>query len=365
MTTAGLGAVRPASEKDVLRAAFHLLRQRMPPQWSFDVAQDEQVGRSQPDAVMHLRSPDGARAVVVIEAKTVLEARDVISVRDQLALTESAMPGSTGMVVARYLAKSVRDRLADAGLSYADATGNLLIRITTPGLYIADRGADRDPWRGPGRPRGTLKGEPAAKVVRALVDEPWPWKVTDLIAASKASTGSVYRVVDYLEAEALVVRDAEGRITVPDWGALLRRWSEDYQFLLTNAVSRWIAPRGIDALLSQITGGAEDAYAVTGTIAAAERAAYAPARNAMIYVADAARAANAWGLRATDSGVNVLLAEPAYPFVLNRPDKRSDGLKVVKPSQAVVDLLTGPGRSPSEAEELMEWMRVNEGSWRR
>ena len=34
-------------------------------------------------------------------------------------------------------------------------------------------------------------------------------------------------------------------------------------------------------------------------------------------------------------------------------------------TQVVVDLMTGPGRSPSEAEELLEWMKRNEQSWRR
>jgi hypothetical protein len=36
----------------------------------------------------------------------------------------------------------------------------------------------------------------------------------------------------------------------------------------------------------------------------------------------------------------------------------------VAPSQAVADLLTGPGRNPSEGEELLDWMRKNEGVWR-
>jgi hypothetical protein len=301
----------------------------------------------------------------VLEAKAVVEARDIPNLHDQLATMRQMIPSSNAMVVARYLAKPVRERLADSGLSYADASGNILVRAPWPGLYIADRGASRDPWRGPGRPRGTLKGEPAAKVVRALLDEPSPWKVTDLINYSKASTGSVYRVIEYLEAETLAVRDSQGQIAVPDWTALLRRWSEDYQFVRTNAVSRWIAPRGLDSLLSRIRSSEAGAYAVTGTIAAAEYAPYAPARTAMIYVADAARAANTWDLRGADTGINVLLAEPAYAFILDRPTLRHDGLKLVKPAQIAVDLMTGPGRSPSEAEELLDWMRSNEQSWRR
>lgn len=160
--------------------------------------------------MLRLTSPDGGEAAFVVEARTVLEARDIPSVRDQLATRTEAMPDTAGMVVARYLAKAVRERLADAGPSYADASGNILVRARRPGLYIAAQGADRDPWRGPGRPRGTLKGQPAAMVVRALLDGARPWRVTDLISSSRASTGSVYRVVEYLESEALAVRDKEG-----------------------------------------------------------------------------------------------------------------------------------------------------------
>ena len=35
------------------------------------------------------------------------------------------------------------------------------------------------------------------------------------------------------------------------------------------------------------------------------------------------------------------------------------------PSQVVVDLMTGPGRNPNEAEELLSWMQANEEAWRR
>ena len=43
------------------------------------------------------------------------------------------------------------------------------------------------------------------------------------------------------------------------------------------------------------------------------------------------------------------------------PDEFS---RLAAPTQVVVDLMTGPGRSPNEAEELLEWMKRNERSWR-
>jgi hypothetical protein len=84
--------------------------------------------------------------------------------------------------------------------------------------------------------------------------------------------------------------------------------------------------------------------------------------------------AEAWGLREAETGVNVLLAEPAYSIVLARRVDGPEGLQLAAPTQVAADLMTGPGRSPSEAEALidwarrspdfMNWKRHNERSWR-
>jgi hypothetical protein len=41
------------------------------------------------------------------------------------------------------------------------------------------------------------------------------------------------------------------------------------------------------------------------------------------------------------------------------------GLTLVAPSQATCDLLTGSGRVQSEREEVLDWMRLNDRTWRR
>jgi hypothetical protein len=84
----------------------------------------------------------------------------------------------------------------------------------------------------------------------------------------------------------------------------------------------------------------------------------------MVYVADAEKAANVWGLRPADAGANVMLAEPGFDVVFERSLTNKEGVVLAAPTQVVVDLMTGPGRSPNEAEELLEWMKANEGSWR-
>ncbi|MEU4404694.1 hypothetical protein AB0F88_09220 [Streptosporangium sp. NPDC023963] len=316
------------------------------------------------DALLTVTAPDGASVTLVMEVKTLVEGRDVAAIRDRLRHFTHRIPGSHGVIVARYLSAPVRKRLSDANLSYVDVTGNMLLNVPRPGLYVADRGADRDPWRGPGRPRGTLKGAPAAKIVRALLDHDRSWTVRGLIDVAGVSTGATYRVIEFLESEDLATRDASGAVTVLDWSALLRRWSSDYGFVGNSRVTRWIAPRGLPDLVRRAVGSPVK-YAVTGTLAAAEWAAYAPARSAMIYTADAGQAARLWDLRAADAGANVMLAEPDIDIPFTRTLATDSGLTIAAPAQVVVDLMTGPGRSPSEAEELLKWMVQHESSWRR
>lgn len=353
----------PETEAEVMRRGAAMLAERLPTGWSTRVTP---VGNDQAfDGLIDVVAADGRSATLIVESKRILEGRDVGPLREQLESLVRRVPNGQAILMARYLSPPVRIKLAEAGLSYIDATGNMRVEVQSPGLFLSDRGADHDPWRGPGRPRGTLKGEPAAKIVRAVADLASPWTIRELVDVAKTSIGATYRVVEFLEREGLAIRDESGLISVSDWAKVLRRWSDDYGFVRDNRINRWIAPRGLPELTKRI--GSTDAptrYAVTGTVAAAEWAAYAPARMAMVYVENADEAARAWDLRPADAGANVLLAEPKYDVVFERAPQNSEGVIVAAPTQVVVDLMTGPGRNPSEAEELLEWMRRNEKSWR-
>ncbi|MFI2103063.1 hypothetical protein ACH436_07210 [Isoptericola sp. NPDC019693] len=356
------GPAAPPTQREIADFVASALRERLPEGWVLSVGRPS--SGDGPDLVLSLRAPDGTAASLNSEVKASVATRDVAALGRRLAPEGGRAPDGGGLVASRYLSESVRRRLAELGLSYVDATGNIRVTMSRPGLFLADKGADRDPWRGPGRPRESLRGAPAAKVVRALIDLPGPWRIRELVGASQAATGSAYRVLEYLESESLVERD-EGWIRVPRWPELLRAWSKDYGFARENAVTRWIAPRGIERLLDEVRRGPVATYAVTGSLAAGAWAPYAPARSAWLYVRDPREAAEALGLRETDSGANVLLASPAYDVVFERTRRELDGLRLAAPAQVAVDLMTGPGRAPAEAEELVTWMESNEQRWRR
>lgn len=196
--------------------------------------------------------------------------------------------------------------------------------------------------------------------MRALVDFAPPYSVPEIATRAGASTGSAYRVIGFLEQEDLLTRQPYGSISDVRWRTLLMRWSEDYGFAQSNPVRAYLEPRGLSALVERL-GDVEDLrYVLTGSLAVP----CAPARLAMLYVDDPDRAKQTLSLRETDLGANVVIAAASYRVVLERTDP-IDGLTVVAPSQLAVDLLTGPGRNPSEALALLDWMEANESSWRR
>jgi hypothetical protein len=205
---------------------------------------------------------------------------------------------------------------------------------------------------------------PLNRVVRALVDHPPPVTVTELVARSHASTGATYRVVEFLEREALTERAARGRIVTVHWRGILKRWSEDYSFQRSNTVNAYLQPRGLEALVDDLRDSGGLTYALTGSLAAQQVAPYAQPRLAMLYANVAADLVDTLGLRTVEGGANVLVAETDYDVVFDRTVE-ADGLRFVAPSQAVVDLLTAPGRGPAEGQALLDWMDTHEADWQR
>lgn len=351
------------STAEVERFIVKFVRKRLPETWKVTDVVEPRQGSLRPDLWIELQAPDGEAARLLVEVKQVVERRDVARIADQ-ARAMATGAGDVPVVAARYLSESVREALVKEGLSYVDATGNLRIDVDSPAIFISDRGEDRDPWR-QGRPRGTLKGEPAARVARALLDYDREWTARELIVASGASTGAAYRVLEYLEREALVVKEGK-RYRVTDWVRLLRAWSADASFRSTTRVMAFIEPRGVDEFLAKVAKQSTFPTAVTGSIAAKQWATYAPAKAAYVYVSSIQETSEQWGLRPNTAAPNVILLEPRtvgdVPFVNTVASET--GYPIASPAQVAADLLNGPGREPAEGEYLIEWMRANEEHWR-
>lgn len=353
---------QPPTGMQVERQVERLLAERIPSSWSFQARQTEAlIGRYQVDLLAEIVSPAGESAVLAVEIKRTLEPRDVLQAVEQISMiTAGALPRAVPVVAAAYLSPRARALLCDRGVGYIDTTGNVRIEISTPGLFIATDGADHDPWPRDHKLR-SLRGRGAARAMRAIIDTSPPCGVRELAQSTGASAATLSRVLDLLEREAIVSR-TRGAVSTVDWRAAIRRWAEDYDQADSNTPMTVLEPRGLPTLEKKL-GVTTIPYAATGALAAQRFDPIAPARLAAIYVTDAIQAIERLDLRETDAGANVVLLEPFDPVVFDRTVER-DGLRCVAPSQLAVDLLTGPGREPSQGEQMLEWMEKHEDAWR-
>jgi hypothetical protein len=336
----------------VLAEATDCICRRLPPGWS--VA--PQAGRR--TGALELRGAHGPGIRFEVLVRKGLTPSDIPA----LALNI----GEPTLVVSRHLGARVRELLAQASISYADATGNLRLVANKPALFLEAAGSDRDPERKP-RPLHSLRGAAAGRVVRALCEFAPPFGVRALAAAAATPLGTVSRVVSYVETEALLSRNDRKQILTIDWEHLLNQWAKHYGVATTNTRRSYIEPRGLSALWPKLARLPR--YAITGSSGATG---VAPTRLAMIYVDDLEDAARELELVATEAGANVWLLQPYDDIVFERTRLKqvpsgtsTTELVTVSFPQTVVDLLTSPGRGPQEAAALVQEMKEPSNVWQR
>ncbi|MFC0452057.1 helix-turn-helix domain-containing protein [Rhodococcus jostii] len=345
---------KPERDIDLYRRAITTLQAALPLGWTLTSGKSRSLADA-PERLL-VGAPGGE-----VASFSVIPARGVLA-GDAARFADSLSGSDRGFVCARYLSEPVRRQLDARGLSYADATGNTSLSADRPAIWVRDRGADADPWRGPGRPAAQLTGDPAARVVRALADHSGQLTVPELIRLAGASTGATYRVVETLEERELLERLPRGPITSVRWQQMLRAWSSDTSFKDCPTVG-YFAPEGVQSFLAKLGKVSDHLYAVTGSVAAAAFAEYAPAHQIQIYADHGEALASALELRPVDQDANVLVATPRSAAVFERTLFR-DNVRVVAPAQAFADLLAGTGRHPQEAEHLLDWMTANVPEWR-
>ena len=352
------------------------IRGRLPSRWSLlnrgqEVRVGQDSGRTRViDAILELRDPQGLSTSIVVDVKsTAVEPNRVSFAAETLRemarlLSEQdrqiAVP--VPMMLSPFFSPLARERLIAAGISYADSTGNLRLSADKPAIFIETQGQDRNPFR-ENRPLRSLKGSRAARAVRSFLDYRTPFGTRELAGETQNSLATVSRVSDLLVREAIIVRDGpRGRISSVDWETLVRRWAMDYDFAKANSLTTYLEPRGSSVLFDRLRE-ADFRYAVTGSFAAVRLAPVAEPRLVTLYAADPGDSADSLGLRPAETGGNVVIARPFDPVVFERTEI-ADGITYARVTQVLLDLMTGPGRGPAEAEALREWMRENEEIWK-
>ncbi|MCJ0905647.1 hypothetical protein [Rhodococcus sp. ARC_M6] len=345
----------PERPIDIFRRSVEIIEENLPATWSLSTKRSPDL--SEAPLRLDLRSPDGSVAKFGVYAAHGVLSSDVPGIADRFPA------GQSGFVCAKYLSEPVRRQLDAHALSYADATGNVSLTADRPAVWVRGRGADADPWRGPGRPSGQLSGDPSARVVRALADFAPPLAITALVRLAGASTGATYRVAQTLADRELVTRLPRGGIADVNWPKMLRAWAQE-SVAKAPTPHGFHAPDGLEALFGQLRQLSGHIYAGTASVAAAPFARYAPTQRAHFHADNVDQFADALGLRRVESGADVWVTAPLSPSVFDRILTR-DGIRIVAPSQAYADLLAGPDANEEAADYLLSWMIANESQWRR
>jgi hypothetical protein len=369
------GVPEPRTEAEILALATACIERILAPSRAFQLELEKSLApvRRVLDGVLQIENLAKERARFAIEVKRSFEVRDLPQMVRQIEETKNKIEESLEpMIVARYISKSAQEWLRTNRISYADATGNFMLTSpSTSTFLISDSGGKTDPWRGPGRPRNTLKGDSAAQVVRAILESRPPFSIPQVMSMAETSSGVTYRVVDYLERENLLFTEkikTNGKtkriVTNVDWRKILFAWSDDYSYQRDNSVQNYIEPRGIDEVLRKLKEVDPEEYVISGSVAANRLAPYADSKQLNLYARYPADLAKVLELRPVQTGANVQIASTKFAVVFARTTK-SNGLNYASPSQIAVELLSGSGRNPDEGEVLMDWMDDNKVGWQK
>ncbi len=349
----------------LLKWAIEWLGLRLPENWVVALDEPEQLGpEPHTDGRISLQAP-GSSAWIAVEARSSLSPLEAENLLPRLAQLVRSMSGNVPLlIVAPWLGRRTQDLLAEQGVNYLDQTGNALIKLSNPAVYIESRGSARNPDP---KKRGTirLRGPKAGRLIRTLVDIQPPYTLKELAQSTNLAPGYISRTLDALNEETLIKRAPRGPVEAVDAPALLRRWASSYDVFRSNQSMMFIAADGLERLVEELVAEIERGaqVAVTGSVAAARLAPIASPSLLLAYTPEPEFLAQRLRLLPADEGANVGLLWPFDPVVWSRT-LWEDGLQLAAPPQVAVDCLTGNGRMPSEGEAVLSWMDENERSWR-
>jgi hypothetical protein len=273
------------------------------------------------------------------------------------------------MLAAPFISPTTRAQLDQRGLGWFDTTGNLRLRLNRPAVFLDRAGADRSGLRDPAdRLLKSLRGPAAAKVVLELCETSLPVGVRDLAERAQVGAATSARVLELLDREAVIERNEDGALTTVHKRALIDRWTQDYKVMTSNEVIATLDPRGLNHALNALSS-VGTGVAVTGSAAARaylpdDVTPVSPLVSLSLYAGDPIGLMGQLGLRAVERGTNVLVMRP-YDEVVYAKSRLVDGVSFAAPAQVVADLLTGPGRSSEEAEQLIAALGSDEQGWQR
>lgn len=349
----------------LVNGALDRIAALLPGTWRLQGRPSESPETQRFDDVVEIIGPNAARTSFIVEARRSGSLPSALLIAKLRDLERTS--GIPVLFVSDYIGPALRDALTSEGFSFADATGWVRVTSADPLILLTGQGADR--LLRPPRMNAVIRlnGLAASRTIRALTATGLPVGVRGLAGIANVSPGSVSKLLVTLASEGIVDRDDNGSVVAVRRQALLRRWVVDYSFVKTNpSVDYFIAPRGLERTLVRVDSRIN--VAITGSAAARRllpdsSTSVVPLRLLAFYAERPADLADELGLiDAAPATANVVIARPQDPDILIRP-KGSDLLPAPLPL-VIADLLTLPGRSDAEAEQLMDALAATDEAWR-
>lgn len=333
--------------RDCLKAAPFLSVKRVQRALRTDQTREE----SRPDLLIKAQTPDGEQ-LIVVEARRSGQPRSVREAIHQLLLYRSEWARAYGVLAAPYISPRSAEICRENGIGYVDLAGNC--RLAFSRFYLEREGRPNPaPQR---RDLRSLYSPKATRILRVLLTNPkQAWKLQALAQEAGVSLGQVYNVKKLLLDREWIAADGAGvRLTAP--GPLLAEWAQAYNFR-QNTVQDFYSLDSVAEIESKLAALGRDAgtkYALTGFSAAGRLAPMVRYQRAMAYVeGDSSSVATSLGAKEVPSGANLTLLSP-YDAGVFYGVGDVQGVQIVSPVQAYLDLIGYRGRGEEAATFLLE-----------
>ena len=315
------------------------------------VQKDSRLGSELPDITLKLKTPDGEQ-VVLVEVKNSGQPRIVREAVHQLLRYRSKASEAYGVLAAPYISSQSAQICSENGVGYVDLAGNC--RLSFRQVYVEREGKPNPaPQR---RDLRTLNSPRTTRVLRVLLLDPKKlWKLQPLAQEAGVSLGQVYNVKKLL-ADREWIRSSDEGLRLVEPGSLLTEWSQNYTYRRNVARDLYSldAPQEIERKLAAACRDRGIQYALTGFSAAARLAPMVRYQRVTAYVSgDLGELIKGLGLKEVASGANVTLLSP-YDDGVFFGATDVNGIRIVSPVQAYLDLLGYRGRGEEAATFLLE-----------
>ena len=315
------------------------------------IRREPRLGSASADIALRLKTPDGEQ-VVLVEVKSSGQPRVVREAVNQLLQYRSKVPEAYGVLVAPYISPQSARICVENGIGYVDLAGNCRLRFRQ--VYVEREGKPNPaPQR---RDLRSLYSPRTTRVLRVLLLDPKKtWKLQPLAQEAGVSLGQVYNVKKLLVDREWIRTDEEGlRLVEPS--PLLTEWSQNYTYRRNAARDFYSldAPPEIESKLATACRDRSVQYALTGFSAAARLAPMVRYQRVTAYVSgDFGGLVKTLGLKEVPSGANVTVLSP-YDDGVFYGAADINGIQIVSPVQAYLDLVGYRGRGEEAATFLLE-----------